>query len=243
MVRIGHLLDKMPSQCSGGEFAAGRAGAHAGDQPVDLPARRAAVEPRRQAAPRAARRMRPAARGAQAHLHLRHPRPGGGDDARRPHRRDARRRDRAGRLADGDLLQSGELFRRRFLRLAVDEPGRRRDRLRGCGLAVSRRRIFPGAAGAISERAGAAPRPSASGPSTSRIRPDGGGDHPLPVRLVEPLGKDTLLYFDDGTRARLRRGQRRARDGRIEAGRAAWAVARRPTGSFSSRPTDGVSAG
>ena len=27
----------------------------------------------------------------------------------------------------------------------------------------------------------------------------GRGDVELPVRLVEPLGKDTLLYFDDGT--------------------------------------------
>jgi hypothetical protein len=28
---------------------------------------------------------------------------------------------------------------------------------------------------------------------------DGKGDVELSVRLVEPLGKDTLLYFDDGT--------------------------------------------
>jgi lactose/L-arabinose transport system ATP-binding protein len=44
------------------------------------------------------------------------------------------------------------------------------------------------------------------GPATLGIRPEnvgvdpqGGGDVVLPVRLVEPLGKDTLLYFDDGT--------------------------------------------
>ena len=36
-------------------------------------------------------------------------------------------------------------------------------------------------------------------PEHVAIRPDGGGDLALPVRLVEPLGKDTLLYFDDGT--------------------------------------------
>src|SRR5262249_15490051 len=30
-------------------------------------------------------------------------------------------------------------------------------------------------------------------------RPADGGDAALPVRLIEPLGKDTLLYFDDGT--------------------------------------------
>jgi ABC-type sugar transport system ATPase subunit len=44
------------------------------------------------------------------------------------------------------------------------------------------------------------------GPVTFGIRPehidvrtDGPADAQLPLRLVEPLGKDTLLYFDDGT--------------------------------------------
>src|SRR3977135_903175 len=83
--------------------------------------------------------MRPAAPGAQAHLHLRHPRSGRGDDARRPYRRHARRRDRAGRNADGNLFQPGQLFCRRFLRLAVDEPARRRDRAHGRDRAISRR--------------------------------------------------------------------------------------------------------
>jgi multiple sugar transport system ATP-binding protein len=31
------------------------------------------------------------------------------------------------------------------------------------------------------------------------VAPGGGGDVELPVRLVEPLGKDTLLYFDTGS--------------------------------------------
>src|SRR4029453_4692702 len=31
------------------------------------------------------------------------------------------------------------------------------------------------------------------------IRRDGPGDTRLPVRLIEPLGKDTLLYLNDGT--------------------------------------------
>jgi multiple sugar transport system ATP-binding protein len=54
---------------------------------------------------------------------------------------------------------------------------------------------------ALPERLKAAP----SGQATLGIRPehvgvgfDGNGDVELPVRLVEPLGKDTLLYFDDG---------------------------------------------
>jgi ABC-type sugar transport system ATPase subunit len=44
------------------------------------------------------------------------------------------------------------------------------------------------------------------GAATLGIRPEHvgvalgeGGDTALPVRLVEPLGKDTLLYFDDGS--------------------------------------------
>ena len=54
----------------------------------------------------------------------------------------------------------------------------------------------------LPERFRNAPR----GPTTLGIRPehvgvrqDGSGDIVLPVRLIEPLGKDTLLYFDDGT--------------------------------------------
>jgi ABC-type sugar transport system ATPase subunit len=36
-------------------------------------------------------------------------------------------------------------------------------------------------------------------PEHVRAGPGGNGDVTLPVRLVEPLGKDTLLYFNDGT--------------------------------------------
>jgi multiple sugar transport system ATP-binding protein len=54
----------------------------------------------------------------------------------------------------------------------------------------------------LSDRHGAV----APGAVTLGIRPEhvgvrsgDGGDLALPVRLVEPLGKDTLLYFDDGS--------------------------------------------
>jgi ABC-type sugar transport system ATPase subunit len=47
---------------------------------------------------------------------------------------------------------------------------------------------------------------AAAGPATFGIRPehvgvrlDSAGEVVLPVRLIEPLGKDTLLYFDDGS--------------------------------------------
>ena len=45
MVHVSHLLDKMPNQCSGGEFAARCARAHARDRSIHLPSGRAAVEP------------------------------------------------------------------------------------------------------------------------------------------------------------------------------------------------------
>lgn len=36
-------------------------------------------------------------------------------------------------------------------------------------------------------------------PEHVRVRTGEGGSNRLPIRLVEPLGKDTLLYFDDGS--------------------------------------------
>ena len=62
-----------------------------------VPVRRAAVQPRRQAALRAARRDQAAAPAAREHHDLRHPRPDRGADAGRPHRGDARRHHPAAR--------------------------------------------------------------------------------------------------------------------------------------------------
>ena len=62
-----------------------------GARAAGLPDGRAALQPRREAARRHARRARAAARPARRHDRLRHPRPGRGDDARRPRRGAARR--------------------------------------------------------------------------------------------------------------------------------------------------------
>ena len=68
-------------------------------QSAGLPVRRAALQPRRQAArPDAHRDQAPACPGAD-HVGLRHPRPGRGDDPGRPRRGDARRPGPAGRHA------------------------------------------------------------------------------------------------------------------------------------------------
>jgi ABC-type sugar transport system ATPase subunit len=54
----------------------------------------------------------------------------------------------------------------------------------------------------LPERWGAAPGGRATlgtRPEHVRVRPNGEGAIKLPLRLVEPLGKDTLLYFDDAS--------------------------------------------
>ena len=91
-------------------------------QSEGVPVRRAAVEPRRRAARRHPHRDRQAQGiDAQHHDDLRHPRPGRGDDAGRPHRRAEGRPHRAGRHADGALPPSGQSVRRAVHRLARHE--------------------------------------------------------------------------------------------------------------------------
>ena len=137
--------------------ALGRAAAARGDGPGDrprsagLPLRRAALQPRRQAAGGDAQRAQGAAPAAEDHLDLRHPRPDRGDDHGRPDRRHEGRPDRADRLAARALRLPGQHLRRRLHRLAGDElparhaaPQRRRRRAR------ARRRHAP--AGAAQRR-------------------------------------------------------------------------------------------
>ena len=87
-------------------------------------ARRAARRPRPQAARADAGRAQGAPARARHHLRLRHPRPGGGAHAERPHRGVQRGQDRAARHADGDLRAAGVAVRRRLRRHV--EPVRRR---------------------------------------------------------------------------------------------------------------------
>ena len=76
-------------------------------------------------------------------------------------------------------------------------------------------------------------RKTKPGAATLGIRPEhvgvalgGEGEIELPVRLVEPLGKDTLALFRRRHRAGIRRGQRRPGDGRGQERRAHHAVLR-----------------
>ena len=86
-----------------------------------VPLRRAAVQPRRQAARPDAHGDLPAAAAPGHHHRLRHPRPDRGDDPRRPGLRPAQGQDPAGRLAARALRAAGQPVRRRLHRLAADE--------------------------------------------------------------------------------------------------------------------------
>ena len=123
---LDELLDRKPAALSGGQrqrVAMGRAIAR---EPARVPDGRAALEPRRQAARLDAGAAEPAARAARHHDRLRDPRPGRGDDARRPRRGHAARRAAAVRHAAGAVQPAGEPVRRGVHRLARDEPRRGR---------------------------------------------------------------------------------------------------------------------
>jgi len=218
MVRIGHLLEKMPSQCSGGESQRVALARTLVTNPSTFSPGRAAVEPGRQVAARAARGMRPAAPDAQTYVHLRDARPRGSDDAGRPHRRHALGRDRADRFANGDLLQPVNHF---FVADSFGSPsmnlvaGEVVQDGAGCRFRSSFVNV------ALPERFKAL-KPGAA---TLGIRPEhvaahigAKGDVELPVRLVEPLGQGYPALFRHRRRAGLRRGHRRARMAEITVG-------------------------
>ena len=109
------------SRCGSADYGARRPRQLSGGQRQRVALARALVNrPEGAAARRAARRPRPQAARADAggaqgdparrrhHLPLRHPRPGGGADPLRPHRRVQRRSHRAGRHRPRDLRAAGE---------------------------------------------------------------------------------------------------------------------------------------
>ena len=105
-------------------------------------ARRAAVQSRRQSARGNALRGAPPARRLSLHHRLRHPRPVGGDDHRRPHRGDECRQDRAGGHAGGHLRPAALGIRRALHRLQQRGQGQspRRSPHRPCRRRAALRR-------------------------------------------------------------------------------------------------------
>ena len=116
---------------------AGRHGPGHRARALGVPDGRAAVQPGRQAAGADARRggAHPAADG-RIH-HLRHARPGRGDDHGRPGHRHAGRRAAAGRHSADPLRPPGQRLRGRVHRLAGPEPVRRGPSARARGRSSS----------------------------------------------------------------------------------------------------------
>ena len=158
-------------------------------RPGGLPVRRAALQPRRQAPRRHARRDQGAAPAARDHHRLRHPRPDRGDDHGRQDRRDARRPRRAGRRAARSLRQPAEHLRRRLHRLAGDELHQ--------GQGRGRRPAPSSPTAAPACRSPASP-PSPAAPVVYGIRPEhidiGEGGVPARVSVLEPTGSETQIF-------------------------------------------------
>ncbi len=111
--RAARLRAAQAEPAVGRPAAARRAGARARQQPAGAPARRAARRPGPQAAQADAGGAEADPERGRHHLHLRDARPGGGDDDVRPHRRHARRPDRAARRAGGALRAPADRLRGR----------------------------------------------------------------------------------------------------------------------------------
>ena len=153
-----------------------------------------------------AHRDQEAARARALDRHLRHPRPGRGDDARRPHRHHARRPHRTGRYAGRGVPPAGDALRRRLHRLADDEPRRREiddgrivfadgdwlpvpDRFRN--VALANRHVVFGL------------RPDDVYPTGHGLPSAAGSqvvERELPVSVTEPLGNETLVFVPFGGR-------------------------------------------
>src|SRR5262249_24823443 len=222
--------------------AARRDGPRDRPRPERLPDGRTALEPRRQAARPDARRRRRAPARVRRDDRLRHPRPGGGDDARAPGGSALRRGAPAVRDAARALRPAHEHVRRRLHRLAHDEPlpgaagderrnlprrGERRDRRLARGSrALERPRARPRAAPGIARgRTGrtARTRGGRRGARSRRVRvlcrrgrrrgAEARGAHASPGRAE--AGRTRLAEPAPQRGASLRLGHRRAVGGKV----------------------------
>ena len=199
MVRIGHLLDKMPAQCSGGEsqrVALART-------LVTNPSTFLLDEPLSSLDAKLRRELR--AECDRLHQVL-----------KRTFIFVTHDQEEAMTLADrivvmrsGEIEQVGspmEIYSNPSSMFVADFFGSpSMNLISGEVLAADGGLRFRGGAFSISlpdRFKSAKPGPATLGirPEHVGVRPDGSaGNVTLPVRLIEPLGKDTLLYFDDGS--------------------------------------------
>ena len=198
MVRIGHLLDKMPSQCSGGE-----------SQRVAL-ARTLVTNPSTflldEPLSSLDAKLRRELRAECDRLH---------EELKRTFIYVTHDQEEAMTLADrivvmraGEIEQVGspmEIYSNPASYFVADFFGSPSMNLIAGEIVHDGGKALFRAAGfslPLPERlAGLAPGRATFGirPEHVEPRPDGCGDITLPARLIEPLGKDTLLYFDHGS--------------------------------------------
>ena len=181
-----HLLERYPAPALRRPAPARGDGPGDRARPAGLPVRRAALEPRRQAARLDAGGDQEPAPAAEDDDGLRHPRPDRGDDHGRQDRRHARRPGRADRRAARALRQAGQPLRRGLHRLAGDEHADRPDR----------RDEAAASSPATASRCRSAGRLGGSRRAAVvyGLRPESmqlGGDVPLRVDVVEPTGSET----------------------------------------------------
>ena len=199
LLQLEALLDAQAAAALGRPAAARRARPRAGARTGRLPARRAAVESRRQAARAYARR---ADRAAPAHRQddgLRHARPARSDDDVGSHRRDGRR------ACCSSSTRRGEIYHRpanafvagfigtpsmNFLRGRMQPDGAHlRFEAERLSLTLPRQLVRPDAL-----RDGVA--------VTLGVRPEdvalSGDGEPALVRVVEPTGHESIVFFDLG---------------------------------------------
>ena len=173
-------------------------------QSARLPVRRAAVQPRRAAARRDAQRDQAPPPGDLDDDDLRHARPDRSDDARRPDRAAARRRDRAGGRAARSVRSAGLAVCRRVPRVAADEFCPRELRRRaedasvklgdgGTELAIPKERA-PDAPNGAESRFSACVRSMCTVRQTSPL-PRVMFASRRPIELVQPTGSRTYATF------------------------------------------------
>ena len=195
LLQLTPLLERKPRAAVGRPAAARGARAGAGAGPEGLPSRRAAVEPRREAARPHAGGARGAAPPPRADDGLRHARPARGDDDVGPHRRDGGRAAPAVRAPTEVYQEPANRFVAGFIGTPGDEPHRRAADRRRTGawlFDAPRRDAQPDALAPDAEAGRGVPRPAARGCDHRARGPIAGAS----CSVVEQTGHENIVVAE-----------------------------------------------